>query len=86
MEIHRSARKHRISDEAITHAYDHSLAEFDYAPDEHPARYAIVGPDGAGNMIELVVIIADDNRLIVIHAMHARPNFLALLLELGEDQ
>ena len=86
MEIHRSARKHRISDEAITHAYDHSLAEFDYDPDEHPPRYAVVGPDRAGNMIELIVIIAHGNRQIVIHAMHARPNFLGLLLQLGEDQ
>lgn len=37
-------------------------------------------------MIELVVIIADGNRRIVIHAMHARPNFLALLPQFGDDQ
>ena len=36
-------------------------------------------------MIELVVLIADDDRHIVIHAMHARPNFLALLADLGDN-
>ena len=35
-------------------------------------------------MIELIAIIADDNRHIVIHAMPARPNFLALLTDPGD--
>ena len=85
MEIHRSARKHRISDQAIIHAFEHALVQLDYDPDEHPPRYALVGPDAAANMIELVVLIADDDRHIVIHAMHARPNFLALLADLGDN-
>ena len=53
-------------------------------PRRTPARYALVGPDTAGNMIELIAIIADDNRHIVIHAMPARPNFLALLTDPGD--
>ena len=37
-------------------------------------------------MIELVVLIADDDRHIVIHAMNARPNFLALLNDPGDNK
>ena len=44
----------------------------------------VVARFAAGNMIELVVIVADDDRHIVIHAMPARPNFLALLTEPGD--
>ena len=84
MEIHASARKHRVTDSDITHAYEHALVQLDYDPDDHPPRYALVGPDTAGNMIELVVIVADDDRHIVIHAMPARPNFLALLTDPGD--
>ena len=83
MEIHRSARKHRVDDAAITHAYQHALVQLDYDPDDHPPRFALVGPDPAGNMIELIVIVADEDRHIVIHAMPARPNFLALLDQPG---
>ncbi len=48
-------------------------------PDEHPPRFALVGPDTAGNFIELISIEVDHDRTIVIHAMKARPTFLALL-------
>ena len=63
----------------ITHAYQHALVRLDYDADEHPPRFALVGPDTAGNFIELVAFLADDDRIIVIHAMKARPHFLALL-------
>ncbi len=83
VEIHTSARKHRLTDDDITHAYEHALVQLDYDPDEHPPRFALVGPDTAGNLTELIVIVADDDRHIIIHAMPARPNFLALLNEPG---
>jgi hypothetical protein len=85
MEIHRSARKHGISDEAIRHAFDNALVQLDFDADEHPPSYALVGPNSAATMIELVVIIGDDNRHIVIHAMNARPHFLALLDRPGDN-
>jgi hypothetical protein len=81
VEIHRSARKHGVSDTDITHAYENAAVQLDYDPDEHPPRFALVGPDTAGNYIELVALVADDDRIIVIHAMKARPHFLALLRE-----
>ena len=86
MDIHKSARKHGVSDESIAHAFDNALAQLDYDPDERPPRYALVGPDLAGNMVELIVIVTDFNRELVIHAMNARPNFLALLTDLGDNK
>jgi hypothetical protein len=44
----------------------------------------LVSPDSAATMIELVVIIGDNDRHIVIHAMNARPHFLALLDHPGD--
>lgn len=35
-------------------------------------------------MIELVGIVADGNRHVIIHAMRARPRFLGLLEDYGE--
>jgi hypothetical protein len=37
-------------------------------------------------MLELVAIIGDGNRHLIIHAMKARPNFLALFNFPGENQ
>lgn len=37
-------------------------------------------------MIELFVIVTDFKRELVIHAMNARPNFLALLTNLGDQR
>jgi hypothetical protein len=36
METHRSARKHGISDDAISHAFDNALVQLDFDADEHP--------------------------------------------------
>ncbi len=79
MEIHRSARKHGIADLDIIHAYENANVQLDLDLDDHPPRFALVGPDTSGNFIELIAIQADDDRTIVIHAMRARPDFLGLL-------
>lgn len=79
MEVHRSARKHGISDEAIHHAVSHSLAEYDISDDEGPRRVLVIGPDTAANLFEVVVIERDDGSRIAIHAMPLRPRYLGLL-------
>ena len=40
MEIHRSGRKHGISDDTLCHAFDNALVQLDFDTDEHPPRYA----------------------------------------------
>ncbi len=69
MEIHRKARRHRVADEDIEHAYEHALAWAEFS-DDLPL-YLVVGPDYAGILLELVVMEAQGDEL-VIHAMALR--------------
>ncbi len=71
MEIHRSARRHQIPDDDISHAYEHAIAWVEIGED--PQRYLIAGADRAGNLLELVVIELEID-LLVIHAMTLRPS------------
>jgi hypothetical protein len=41
VEIHRSARRHQVSDEDIRHAYEHPLAWIELGDD--PPRYLMAG-------------------------------------------
>ena len=68
-EIHSSARRQGLSDEAITHAYEHSIMWVELGDD--PVRVLLTGPDRAGNSLELVVKMGNEEEL-VIHAMPLR--------------
>ena len=79
MEIHRSARKHGVTDGDVLHAAEHALVVVDLEPDADPPKILAIGPDRAGNLLEVVVLdLADDLRLAV-HAMALRPRFRGLL-------
>ncbi len=78
VEIYRSARKHGIADEDIEHAIEHALVAAD---DDDKVLY--LGPDRAGNMLEIVTVVRDDGTEIVIHAMAMRPIYETLLHETG---
>ena len=69
VEIHRSARRHQISDADIEHAYEHAIAWAELGDD--PPRYLVAGPDRAGNLLELVVLDVEDD-VLLIHAMRLR--------------
>lgn len=69
MEIHESARRHRVADEDIVHAFDHALMWLRLS--DEPIRYLLAGPDRAGNLLELVIIEAECD-VLVIHAMALR--------------
>lgn len=69
MEIHGSDRHHGVADEDIEHALAHSLTWTEL--DDDPPRYLLAGPDRAGNLLELVVLDAGGDEL-VIHAMPLR--------------
>jgi hypothetical protein len=70
VEIHKSARRHRVADADISHAYDHIVAWLRL--DDDPPRYLLAGPDRAGNLLELVILAVEDE-VLVIHAMALRP-------------
>ena len=77
VEIHDSARKHGVADEDILHAVDHALAFEDAGED--PDRWLLIGPDIAGNLLEVVVMISVEGDRIAIHAMPMRDNYRRLL-------
>ena len=69
MEIHGSARRHNVADEDIEHALAHSVTWVELGDD--PPRYLLAGPDRAGNLLELVVLVLGGDEL-VIHATGLR--------------
>lgn len=84
MEVHRSARKHGVGDDAVGYAIDHAVVVVDLEPDADPPRVLAIGPDAAGNLLEIVWLEFPDRASIVIHAMPLRRTFYDLLPR-GED-
>ncbi len=82
MEIHRSAYRHGITDDEIDHAWRNALAFYDIDTEHEPTKSLCIGPDTAGNLLELLFLqLADDD--LIIHAMPLRPVFRTYLT--GED-
>jgi uncharacterized DUF497 family protein len=77
VEVHESARKHGVVDEDIDHAIDHALAIEDAGED--PDRWLVVGPDRAGNLLEVVVLTTVEDTQLAIHALPLRATFRRLL-------
>ncbi|MGQ0431926.1 MAG: hypothetical protein ACT452_05925 [Microthrixaceae bacterium] len=77
MAIHRSARRHGITDEDMLHAIGNALAVEDLGED--PDRWLAVGPDLAGNLLEVVVLLTKEGTELIIHAMPLRPEYRRLL-------
>ena len=73
MEVLRSALKHGYSTADVLHAYDNALrlVEYEYHGDE---RLLVIGPDQAGNLMEVVAVPAQ-TPLRIIHADALRPKF-----------
>jgi hypothetical protein len=61
------------------HAVDYWLLRNDDIEGSDPPKILILGPDFAGNLIEILAIEDVDGELVVFHAMPARPGFLKLL-------
>ena len=85
VEIHRSARQHGVSDAAIRHALDHALTVIDLEPDADPSKVLAIGPDHAGNLLEIIWLELAEEVSLVIHAMPLRPTFYDLLPQTRED-
>lgn len=79
MDVHRSARKHGVADADILHVAGEYLVWFRIDDDE-PPRELRLGFDTKGRLLEVVVLLLDDGRELVIHAMKARPQYFELML------
>lgn len=70
--IHRSALRHGITASEIKHAWEFGVGDLSVDAGHDPPKRLRIGPDHAGNFLELVYLEADDNPAdepIVIHAM-----------------
>ena len=81
VDVHRSARKHGVAEEDAIHAAEGYLVAYPLSDDdqEGPRRELRLGPDRAGNLLEIVVLLLDDGDELVIHAMRMRPKYGGLL-------
>jgi hypothetical protein len=81
VEIRGSARKHKVADEDIVHAVNHALvvAALDADKTLH------LGPDRAGNLLEVVALSRVDQEPLVIHAMKMRSMYEPYLRDLEES-
>jgi len=67
-----SARKHGVRDEDMRHALRHHWKQIET---DDVARTVFIGPSAAGGPLETVVVY-DEARTVVIHAMVARRKYL----------
>lgn len=61
----------------MLHAVEYSMAVEDLGDD--PDRWLVIGPDGAGNLLEIIVLITAEGDELIIHAMPLRPVLRGLL-------
>lgn len=80
VEIFASARKHGIDDGDIVHAVEHALA----VGEQDDGKVLYLGPDRAGNLLEVISVLRDDGTEIVIHAMRMRRTYESFLREKGD--
>jgi hypothetical protein len=79
VQVHRSAFKHGCDEASIRHALEHAVTIVDLEPDADPAKVLAVGPDRAGNLLEVIWLELEGDELLVIHAMRLRAAFYDLL-------
>lgn len=70
--LHPSAFKHGLTAQDIEHAWSTGEGRQVRLQDDHPDRILRVGTDEAGRPIELVALVFDQERALIIHAMKAR--------------
>jgi len=81
VEIHHSAYRHGVSSEDIHHAVEHARVAFEMGADAGPRRILLIGPNRAGNFIEVIALQLEGGQHLAIHAMKLRPSFYELLEE-----
>ena len=81
MEIYDSARKHGVSDDDIEHAVSNALV----TAEDDEGKVLYLGPDRAGNLLEVVAVQREEGDEVVIHAMAMRRIYEGLLPEPGES-
>ena len=79
LEIHETSYKHGVSTFDIHHACARSIAAFEIDHENVEAKILIVGPDSAGNFLEVIGLEIDNKSLLIIHAMKLRKSMFRLI-------
>ena len=77
--IFESAYRHGMTGDEIRHAWANAIAFFDIDREHEPTKSLCIGPDTAGNLLEVPYLQSPDGEL-VIHAMPLRAAFRMLLI------
>lgn len=80
-----SALKHGYSIEDISHAIDMALLAREIDPDNDPPKLLFIGPDHAGDLLEVIGGEMADDVLLIWHADACRSMYLKLLPRPGGE-
>ena len=78
-QIHESALKHGISELDIHHVCANSSDIFELDQESYEIKILIIGPDSAGNLLEVIGLEINNQSLLIIHAMKIRKSVMNLL-------
>ncbi|MEY4896382.1 MAG: hypothetical protein RI890_1181 [Actinomycetota bacterium] len=79
LEIYETALKHGISNLDIRHVCANSSNIFELDQESYEIKILIIGPDTAGNLLEVIGLEINDQSLLIIHAMKIRKSMVTLL-------
>lgn len=71
--------KHGVPESDVLHAIEHEIVSVDLEPEADPPKILVIGLDLDGNLLEVIVLVLADDRLIAIHAMKLRRHLYELL-------
>lgn len=80
MDFYASADKHGVARGDVEHAVEHALV----AAEDEEGKCLYLGPDRAGNLLEVVSVLREDGSEVVIHAMRMRRNYESWLRDKGD--
>ncbi len=81
VEIYRTARSHGVSEADTHHAIDHALV----VVDQDDERVLYLGPDRAGNLLEVVALHRVGQEDLVVHSMAMTHKYESLLQGLEDN-
>ena len=78
MKVFESAYRHGLTGDEILHAWTNALGFYDIDTEHDPTKSLCIGPDTAGNLIEILYLQFADND-VIIHPMPLRAIFRVYL-------
>ncbi len=79
VEIHETAYKHGVSTFDIHHVCANSSDIFELDQESYEIKILIIGPDSAGNLLEVIGLEINNQSLLIIHAMKIRKSVMNLV-------